>query len=161
MAIDPRLELLKTLRATPVVAEALISRFDGAGLRRQPAAGEWAAVEVVAHLADTEMHAVERARRMAAEEEPTLAPFEPEGLAAERRYLELDVRDELRRLQELRSQHLALLENLDETGWSRTGIHGEHGRMTIERYETHVAAEEVDHLAQIARLLLTNDEAPG
>lgn len=38
-------------------------------------------------------------------------------------------------------------------GWHRVGIHGTHGRMTIERYEMHVAAEEVDHLAQIARLL--------
>ncbi len=28
----------------------------------------------------------------------------------------------------------------------------EHGRMTVERYATHIAAEDVDHLAQIARL---------
>jgi hypothetical protein len=32
-------------------------------------------------------------------------------------------------------------------------LHGQHGRMSVELYETHVAAEEVDHLAQIARLL--------
>ncbi len=32
-------------------------------------------------------------------------------------------------------------------------IHGNHGRITIKRYESHVAAEEVDHLARIARLL--------
>jgi hypothetical protein len=38
-------------------------------------------------------------------------------------------------------------------GWARIGRHGEHGEMTVELYETHVAAEEVDHLAQIARLL--------
>ena len=28
----------------------------------------------------------------------------------------------------------------------------EHGELSVELYETHVAAEEVDHLAQIARL---------
>jgi hypothetical protein len=33
----------------------------------------------------------------------------------------------------------------------RSGRHGQHGELTV--YETHVAAEEVDHLAQIARLL--------
>jgi hypothetical protein len=56
-------------------------------------------------------------------------------------------------LEQLRRQHLAVLEGLDGPGWERTGRHGEHGEVTIELYATHVAAEEVDHLAQIARLL--------
>jgi len=46
-----------------------------------------------------------------------------------------------------------MLEALDAQGWERTGQHGEHGAATVELYETHVAAEEVDHLAQVARLL--------
>jgi hypothetical protein len=29
----------------------------------------------------------------------------------------------------------------------------QHGTMSVELYEAHVAAEEVDHLAQMARLL--------
>ena len=152
MAIDPRLELLKTLRAVPVVAEALVATFDADALRRRPAAGEWAAVEVVAHLADTEERALGRVRRMVSEEAPVLAPFDPAALAVERGYLELDVDTELRRFAALRADHVSLLESLDDAGWNRTGIHGEHGRMTVERYETHVAAEDVDHLAQIARL---------
>jgi hypothetical protein len=48
---------------------------------------------------------------------------------------------------------LALLIGLDRPSWERTRRHGEHGDMSVELYETHVAAEEVDHLAQIARLL--------
>lgn len=155
MAIDPRLELLKSLRASPIVAEALIGAFDhDVSIRRRPADGEWAAVEVVAHLADSEEYALARVRRMASEDEPTLAPFDQEALAIERRYLDLDVVAELARLAALRAEHVALLESLDDAGWNRTGMHGEHGRMTIERYESHVAAEEVDHLAQIARLLI-------
>jgi hypothetical protein len=60
---------------------------------------------------------------------------------------------ELARLEQLRSQHLVVLDTLDAVSWERTGHHGEHGELTVELYETHVAAEEVDHLAQIARLL--------
>jgi hypothetical protein len=48
---------------------------------------------------------------------------------------------------------LALLIGLDRPSWERTRRHGEHGDISVEPYETHVAAEEVDHLAQIARLL--------
>ncbi len=154
MAIDQRVELTKTLRATPVVAEALVGAFpDDASVRRRPAENEWAAVEVVAHLADTEERALERVRRMVVESEPALEPFDQEALAVERRYLELDVDAELRRFATLRDRHLALLESLDDAGWERIGVHGEHGRMTVEEYEAHVAAEEVDHLAQLARLL--------
>jgi hypothetical protein len=67
--------------------------------------------------------------------------------------LDLALNQELDRLEQLRRQHLALLEALDASGWQRTGRHGDHGMMSVELYETHVAAEEVDHLAQIARLL--------
>ena len=150
--LDRRVEITKTLRATPVVLRTLVSGVDDGRLRRRPASGEWAIIEVVAHLADTEERALGRVRRMLVEDDPELAPFDQEALAEERHYLELDLEEELARLDELRRQHLAELEALDGSGWARTGRHGEHGVMSVELYETHVAAEEVDHLAQIARL---------
>jgi DinB superfamily len=135
-----------------VVLRALVEGIDDARLRRRPAPREWAIIEVVGHLADTEERALGRVRRMLAEEDPALAPFDQEALAAERRYLDLDLEGELARLERLRAEHLALLVGLDGPGWERTGRHGQHGDMTVELYETHVAAEEVDHLAQVARL---------
>ena len=89
---------------------------------------------------------------MLADQDPELEPFDQEALAEQRRYLELDLEGELARLERLRAEHLALLAWLDGPSWERTGRHGEHGVMSLELYETHVAAEEVDHLAQIARL---------
>jgi hypothetical protein len=150
--LDRRGEIIKTLRATPVVLRALVDGVDDARLRRRPAPGEWAIIEVVGHLADTEERALARVRRMLAEENPELEPFDEEALAEQRHYLGLDLEGELARLEELRRQHLAELEALDGSGWARTGRHGEHGELSVELYETHVAAEEVDHLAQIARL---------
>ena len=151
--LDRREEIIKTLRATPVVLRALVEGVDDARLRRQPAAGEWAIIEVVGHLADTEERALARVRRMLAEQYPELAPFDQEALAEERHYLDLDLKGELGRLERLRAEHLALLVGLDGVSWERTGRHGEHGVMSVELYETHVAAEEVDHLGQVARLL--------
>jgi DinB superfamily len=136
-----------------VVVRALVAGIDDAQLRRRPAPGEWAIIEVVAHLADTEERALARVRRMLAEDTPVLEPFDQEALARQRHYLDLNLEGELARLEQLRGQHLDLLEGLDGSGWERTGQHGDHGRMSVELYETHVAAEEVDHLAQIARLL--------
>jgi DinB superfamily len=151
--LDRSEEILKTLRATPVVLRALVGEIENDRLRTRPAAGEWTIIEVVGHLADTEERALDRVRRMFREDNPVLEPFDQEALAEERRYLDLDLNQELDRLEQLRRQHLALLEALDASGWERTGRHGDHGMMSVELYETHVAAEEVDHLAQIARLL--------
>jgi hypothetical protein len=151
--LDRRVEILKALRATPVVVRALVAGVDDARLRRRPAPGEWAIIEVVGHLADTEERALGRVRRMLAEDDPVLEPFDQEALAEQRHYLDLELNQELARLEQLRREHLAVLDGLDASGWERTGRHGEHGEVTVELYETHVAAEEVDHLAQIARLL--------
>jgi hypothetical protein len=151
--LDRSEEIVKTLRATPVVLRALVGEIEKNRLRTRPAAGEWAIIEVVGHLADTEERALDRVRRMLREDNPVLEPFDQEALAEERHYLDLDLNQELDRLEQLRRQHLALLEALDASGWERTGRHGDHGMMSVELYETHVAAEEVDHLAQIARLL--------
>jgi hypothetical protein len=153
MPIDPRLELRKSMAAVPAVLRALRDGFDDAALTHRPSPGEWAAVEVIAHLADGEDWALRRVKRMLAEDEPELEPFDQAALAVERRYLELDADAELSRFERLRAEHLAVLEGLDGAGWRRVGFHGEHGRMTIELYESHVAAEEVDHLAQLSRLL--------
>ena len=130
--LERRGEIMKTLRATPVVLRALVAGVDEAGLRRRPAPGEWAIIEVVAHLADTEQRALGTVRRMLAEDDSHLEPFDQEALAVQRRYLDLDLPEELARLEQLRREHLAVLEGLDGLAWERTGRHGEHGQMTVE-----------------------------
>lgn len=152
--ISIRNETLKTMRAVPIIARALVREVSEADARWRPAPGEWAIVEVVAHMADTDERALERVRSMLTDDEPALGSFDQEALAIDRDYIELPLAGEVDRLERQRSLHVALLESLDDTGWLRTGRHDEHGRVTIELYETHVAAEDVDHLAQIARLLM-------
>lgn len=156
--IDRREEILKTLRATPVVLQALVRDIGKSELRHRPAPGEWAVIEVVGHIADTEERALGRMRIMIAEDDPWLEPFDQVALAEERRYIDLDLNGELDRFGRLRQQHVAELQALEDAAWERTGRHGEHGKISIELYEVHVAAEEVDHLAQISRALVSPDE---
>jgi len=80
------------------VLRALVTDVDDARLRRRPAPGEWAIIEVVAHLADTEERALGRVRRMLAEDNPHLEPFDQEALAVQCRYLDQELQEELARL---------------------------------------------------------------
>jgi hypothetical protein len=123
--LDRREEILKTLRATPVVLRALVGEIEIDRLRIRPAAGEWAIIEVVGHLADTEERALARVRRMRPRTTHRRSPFDQEALAEQRRYLHLDLEGELGRLEQLRRQPVAELEALEGPGWERTGRHGE------------------------------------
>ncbi|HJP72155.1 MAG TPA: DinB family protein [Candidatus Limnocylindria bacterium] len=151
--ISEREELLKTLRGTPVVLERLVGDVPDEALRARPAPGEWAIIEVVAHLADTDERSIGRMRRMLTEDEPMLQPYDQAALAIERDYIAMDDAEQLARFSSLRAEQVAMLEGLDEAGWSRAGIHGEHGRVTVQQLTAHTAGEDGDHLAQIARLI--------
>ena len=153
---DRREELLKILRGSPVVLRGLVRGLDDAAWRRRPAEGEWAVIEVVAHLADSDERAAARVRRMLAEDDPTLPGYDQDALARERRYIEMEPAEALDRFERVRSDHVALLEGLDDAGWRRSGVHSEQGPIDVELYESHGAAEDVDHMAQIARLVPTD-----
>ena len=151
--ISERTEILKGLRAGPIVLRRLVRDLDDTTIRTRPADGEWAIVEVVAHLADTEERALARTRRMLIEVEPSLPGYDPDALAIERGYLAVAVGAELDRFELLRLETTDLLESLDEAGWHRTGRHGEHGPITIQQLAAHTAGEDADHFAQIARMI--------
>jgi hypothetical protein len=105
--ISEREEILKALRAGPLVLGRLVRDLDDATIRRRPAAGEWAIVEVIAHLADTEERAMARTRRMLAEDRPPLPGYSPDALAEERNYIDMQLPDELARFTALRSEQAA------------------------------------------------------
>lgn len=150
---DAREETLKTLAAGPVILRGLLRGVGDDALRRRPAPGEWAIIEVVAHLADSDERSLARVRRMLAEQDPELPGYDEAELARSGRYVERDLATELDRFERVRGEHVALLESLDDDAWRRTGRHGEQGPMTVELYEAHGAGEDANHLAQIARLL--------
>ncbi|HEX5039391.1 MAG TPA: DinB family protein [Candidatus Limnocylindria bacterium] len=154
--ISERGEILKALRAGPIILRRLVRDLPDDATRARPAPGEWAIVEVVAHLADTEERLLARTRRMLGEDEPALPPYDPAELAIERGYIEMALPDELDRFEALRREQAGLLEGLTDDGWGRIGVHGEHGRITVQQLAAHTAGEDADHFAQIARLIPLN-----
>ncbi len=149
--ISERGEILKALRAGPLILRRLVRGMDDAAIRTRPAAAEWAIVEVIAHLADTEERALGRTRAMLTGDQPFLAAYDPDALAAERDYLAMDVAEELDRFESLRREQADLLAGLADDAWQRQGRHEEHGPITVQQLASHTAGEDADHFAQIAR----------
>jgi hypothetical protein len=152
---DTHAELIATQPATPTILRA-ITRNLPAEITRVGGQDEdaWSAVEVVCHLRDAEEIALDRVRRMRDEYAPLMDDYDQASLAVERRYNAQSLPEAVEAFAGLRAQMLAIIESLDEDGWSRPGIIGDAGELTIFSYLTHRVMHDAVHLAQIGRRVL-------
>ncbi len=109
-----------------------------AGMSRQeiharPIPGKWSTLEVVSHLADFEVIAVDRLTAVIAEEEPTLPGRNEQKYAARLAYDQRDLEEELRLIELCRGHVTRILRTLTEPDWLRRGIHTEAGPLTLEQ----------------------------
>jgi hypothetical protein len=110
----------------------------------RPIPGKWSTLEVVAHLADFEVIAVDRLTAIIAETEPTLPGRNEQQYAARLAYDQRDMEEQLQLIELCRSHVLRILRSLTEGDWSRRGIHTEAGPLTLEQ-QLRRAVKHVEH----------------
>src|SRR4051812_36068012 len=115
-----------------------------AGLAREdllafPVPGTWSIQQIVIHLQDSELMAVDRMKRIIAEEKPLLVGYVENKFVANLSYdlhapcVAAEPVDLFRR------QFARILRRLPETAWARFGIHNERGKVTLgEQLEMYV-----------------------
>jgi DinB family protein len=127
---------------------ARIVRTAGADRLRATRFGEWTAVEVIGHLADSAEIFAERVRRCITEDRPALPSFDQDALAAERRNAERDPLELSRRVSAAHAEIVRLL--MDERARSRPGIHSEHGELDAGHFGAYQARHGHEHAAELA-----------
>ncbi|HKY50390.1 MAG TPA: DinB family protein [Candidatus Limnocylindria bacterium] len=110
--------------------------------------GEWTAVEVIGHLADSAEIFAERVRRCIDEERPLLPSFDQDQLAAERRNAERDPMELARRVSKAHSDIVQGL--VDPAARSRPGIHSEHGELDAGHFGAYQAKHGHEHATELA-----------
>lgn len=122
---------------------AAIAGLGAAELDAVPVAGTWSIREIVLHLADSDLIASERMKRVIAEENPTLMAYDESAFAQRLGYQRLDATCacELFRLNRL--QTADILASLPLPAFARCGNHSEKGRVTlhdlVEGYIAHLS----------------------
>src|SRR5436190_16399394 len=76
-----RAALIERYEEGPTIVEAVWDALDDDGRDRRPAPGEWTAREICHHLADSEMTAAIRLRRLLAEDDPVIAGYDQDTFA--------------------------------------------------------------------------------
>ena len=122
-------------------------------LRRPEGPGKWSVVEVLQHLADTEMVYGVRGRLVLSEDEPPIQGFDQDRWATLFHYAQGDPGPALTQLSALRAANLAIWRSLGPAELARVGRHTERGPENVSLMLRLMAAHDLVHRRQIERIL--------
>ncbi|HYL06193.1 MAG TPA: DinB family protein [Thermoanaerobaculia bacterium] len=145
-------EPMEVLAEQPAVLRSLTRGVPRRALRRPEAPGKWSIVEVVQHLADSEVVFGYRLRMALAHEQPRLEGFDQDLWAARLHYRDATLGSAMGVLLPLRAAHLRLLRSLGEDELRRVAVHAERGPGSVKDMVRMAAAHDLVHRRQIARI---------
>lgn len=143
---------LEVMKSTP---DQLFKALDAvpAHVHIVPEANEkWSIVEVVQHLADSEIVYGYRMRLIVAEDQPEIPGYDQNVWATNLRYRNVDSSDALEDFRYLRAMNIRWIAGLHESEFTRWGLHSERGKESVHRITELLAAHDLIHLNQIKRI---------
>lgn len=143
---------LVVLSATVPALIRGVGGLDEETLRRPEAPGKWSLLDVVWHLADSDLVWAYRLRMILAHDRPTLGGYDQDLWADRLRYRDRDLEPALDQLRVLREGTLILLATLTPEQWKRAGVHDERGDETVEHLVRLYAGHDLVHLRQAERI---------
>jgi len=146
---DARRQLIEKYKdGHRVVTEALKGLNDRDFDVRLP--GKWSIREIVHHLADSEMLAAVRLRRLVAEDRPGIRATDVGGYVR-RLFYDRPVQTSLELFRVVRASTTEILERMTDADWAREGVHSETGRFTAEKWLEVFSQHADTHAEQIKR----------
>lgn len=146
-------EPTRVLRETVPEVERLTANQPDAVMRHPENVGKWSAVEIVQHLADSELVWAYRLRVVAAEDRPTLSGYDQDAWATQLHYRDVVPSDALEQFRLLRRLNLQLLDSLPPRDLERVGLHNERGEESLALMVRLYAGHDLVHLRQMRRVL--------
>lgn len=116
------------------------------------APGKWSLLDVVKHLADTEIVYGYRVRMILSHDTPDIQGFDQDLWASNVRYDGATVGDFVDMAATLRRMNLLIYRALTPGDLERYGVHSERGNENVWRMLRMCAAHDEVHLAQLARI---------
>jgi hypothetical protein len=144
--LDVQEELVPWLRTR-------LSSVDDATLRRSERPGKWSVIEVVQHLADSDMVMGFRIRLVLASDRPALQGYDQDLWVKALRYNEVPLATALHQLAGMREGNLILARTLAPAQLERVGIHSERGEESVALMLRLMAGHDLVHRRQIDRIL--------
>jgi hypothetical protein len=142
---------IEVIEQTTSILSGLAIQLVPASMEWRPAPGKWNAREILCHLADSEIAFGFRFRQTLAEDQHVIQPFDQERWAG--MYGGLSARAALNAFSALREWNLALIGSASPEAMSKPVTHPERGDMTFRVIVETMAGHDINHLAQLERIV--------
>jgi uncharacterized damage-inducible protein DinB len=119
-------------------------------LHARPIPGKWSTLEVVCHLAGTEIYYTDRIERTIVLERPLLIGVDERAYPDRLNYQALDLDEQLALFTALRRHVIRILNIQPPEIWQRTAVHSETGIVTLRQLVFQAARHVSHHLPFIA-----------
>jgi hypothetical protein len=116
----------------------------------RPIPGKWSTIEVVAHVADTELYFSDRIERTLALERPLLMGVDEKPYVERMAYQALDLDEELALFTSLRRHVARILRSQPPEAWHRQAVHSHSGLVTVRQLVFQAVRHAQHHLPFIA-----------
>jgi uncharacterized damage-inducible protein DinB len=156
--VDAILNLLGNRDPTDVLHETAsllpraIAGLTDAELRAPEGEGRWSVVQILQHLADSEIVWAWRMRLILSQELPSITGYDQDLWAERLHYQDSDPVEALELFTVLRRANLRLVRRATPADLRRAGIHAERGAETLEHLRKLYAGHDLLHLRQIDRV---------
>jgi hypothetical protein len=117
----------------------------------RPVPGKWSTLEVVAHLAGTEIYYTDRIERTVALDRPLLIGVDERAYPGRLNYQGLDLGEQLDLFSALRRHAARVLRAQPPEAWRRSGVHSETGLVTLRQLVFQAVRHVGHHLPFIAQ----------
>lgn len=136
-------ELIEQYAAGASKLRPAIAGLNAQQLNAFPVPGTWSIQQIVLHMMDSDLIGADRMKRVAAEDKPpTLIGYDETAFARGLFYDQLDPQMACDVFEKNRLLTAEILRRLPEKTFRRTGMHNEHGQMTLGE----LVANYVEHL---------------
>ncbi len=132
--------------------EKEIAGLDDAILRRPEKPGKWSILQVLQHLADSELVVRYRMRLVLAQPGAEILAYDQDLWADGLHYNEAELADTLELLRGLREANLKMLRSLSDEQMERCGLHNERGPESVRKMMRMTAGHDLLHRNQIKRI---------
>jgi hypothetical protein len=143
------IDLLERFRRGAELVAVTMTGAAGPELDFTPEPGKWSIRQIVSHLADSEIVATTRLRRILAEDNPALEPYDQNAWAANLDYNKRKTSQALETFRRMRGENYELLKELPETAFNRVGMHKKLGEVTLLRMVQLFAEHAENHAQQL------------
>lgn len=143
---------LGLLAEAPDRLGAAVAGLSEADVRIPEAEGKWSALQILRHLADSEVVYNYRMRLIVAEDRPAIPGYDQDAWASRLAYHHGTIADALDDLGAMRRMTVRWLRALPEAALDRVGVHSERGEESVRHITRLLAGHDLIHEAQIRRV---------